>query len=45
MPKKLKTISVIAEVTDYFFNEMLNVKDDYTIKKLFEVFQPMLLAT
>jgi hypothetical protein len=23
---------------------MLNVKDDYTIKKLFEVFQPLLLA-
>jgi hypothetical protein len=45
MPKKgFKTISVIAEVSDYFFNEMLNVKDEYTIKKVLEFFQPMLLA-
>jgi len=34
MPKKgYKTITVKAEVYDYFFNEWLRVKDEYTIKK------------
>jgi len=45
MPKKgFKTITVKAEVSDYFFNERLKVKDEYTIKKELEVFQPMLPA-
>jgi hypothetical protein len=43
MPKKgFKTITVKAEVSDYFFSEWLKVKDEYTIKKAFEVFHPML---
>lgn len=34
MPKKgYKTITVKAEVYDYFFNEWLKVKEEYTIKK------------
>ena len=34
MPKKgYKTITVKAEVYDYFFNEWLKVKDEYTLKK------------
>jgi hypothetical protein len=34
MPKKgYKTITVKAEVYDYFFNEWLRVKDEYAIKK------------
>jgi hypothetical protein len=33
-PKKsYKTITVKADVYDYFFNEWLKVKDDYAIKK------------
>jgi len=33
-PKKgYKTITVKTEVYDYFFNEWLNVKEEYTIKK------------
>jgi len=33
MPKKgYKTITVKAEVYDYFFNEWLKVKDEYSIK-------------
>jgi hypothetical protein len=34
MPKKgYKTITVKAEIYDYFFNEWLRVKDEYGIKK------------
>ena len=34
MPKKgYKTITVKAEVYDYFFNEWLKVKNEYTIQK------------
>ena len=34
MPKKgYKTITVKAEVYDYFFNEWLKVKNEYAIKK------------
>jgi hypothetical protein len=34
MPKKgYKTITVKAEIYDYFFNEWLSVKDEYSIKK------------
>ncbi|HEX7482937.1 MAG TPA: hypothetical protein VF350_05685 [Candidatus Bathyarchaeia archaeon] len=34
MPKKgYKTITVKAEVYDYFFNEWLKVKEEYAIKK------------
>ncbi len=34
MPKKgYKTITVKAEVYDYFFNEWLKVKDEYAIKR------------
>jgi hypothetical protein len=34
MPKKgYKTITVKAEVYNYFFNEWLKVKDEYAIKK------------
>jgi hypothetical protein len=34
MPKKgYKTITVKTEVYDYFFNEWLNVKEEYSIKK------------
>jgi hypothetical protein len=34
MPKKgYKTITVKAEVYDYFFNEWLKVKKEYAIKK------------
>lgn len=34
MPKKgYKTITVKAEVYDYFFNEWLKVKEEYTIRK------------
>jgi hypothetical protein len=34
MPKKgYKTITVKTEVYDYFFNEWLKVKKEYTIKK------------
>jgi hypothetical protein len=34
MPKKgYKTITVKAEVYDYFFNEWLKVKKEYTIQK------------
>jgi hypothetical protein len=34
MPKKgYKTITVKAEIYDYFFNEWLRVKDEYAIKK------------
>ena len=34
MPKKgYKTITVKAEVYDYFFNEWLKVRDEYAIKK------------
>jgi hypothetical protein len=33
MPKKgYKSITVKAEVYDYFFNQWLKVKDDYAIK-------------
>ncbi|HKM59490.1 MAG TPA: hypothetical protein VJY36_01315, partial [Candidatus Bathyarchaeia archaeon] len=33
-PKKgFKSITVKAEVYDYFFNEWLNVKEEYAIKK------------
>ena len=34
MPKKgYKTITVKADVYDYFFNEWLKVKEDYAINK------------
>ena len=34
MPKKgYKTITVKAEVYEYFFNEWLKVKDEYAIRK------------
>ncbi len=34
MPKKgYKSITVKADVYDYFFSEWLKVKDDYAIKK------------
>lgn len=34
MPRKgYKSITVKAEVYDYFFNQWLKVKDEYTIKK------------
>jgi len=34
MPKKgYKTITVKAEVYDYFFNEWVKVKDEYAIEK------------
>ena len=34
MPKKgYKTITVKAEVYEYFFNEWLKVKEEYAIKK------------
>ncbi len=34
MPKKgYKTITVKAEVYDYFYKEWLKVKDEYTLKK------------
>jgi hypothetical protein len=34
MPKKgYKSITLKAEVYDYFFNEWLKVKEDYAIKK------------
>ena len=34
MPKKgYKTITVKAEVYDYFFNEWLKVKEEYAIKR------------
>ena len=33
-PKKgFKSITVKAEIYDYFFNEWLKVKDEYTIKR------------
>ena len=48
MPKKgYKTITVKAEVYDYFFNEWLKVKDEYAIKKgirSFSAFVTYLLA-
>jgi hypothetical protein len=34
IPKKgYKSITVKAEIYDYFFNEWLKVKEEYTIKK------------
>ncbi|MCW4019083.1 MAG: hypothetical protein NWF00_10475 [Candidatus Bathyarchaeota archaeon] len=34
MPKQgFKSITVKAEIYDYFYNEWLKVKDEYTIKK------------
>lgn len=37
-------MSVIAEVSDYFFNEMLNVKDEYTGVRSFSAYVTCRLA-